>query len=231
MLDDTQLESSTNTTDETVDNESHESDDEETDEVEAQAETTKEAESEDKSDSEYYKTQAQKYKKLYEDRTEALKRISKAEERKDDVEEENTSTTSTIDVSEAVKKELDTFKKEQSLQMFDDVMQEVAKTDDEREALELIYKNRIQPTGFTRKALLQDLADAKLILDKDKYTAEVRAETEAKVKKNIAEDRAMKNTGGGGSGRRPPESKETLTAEERSFKDAIADYKQRSGLK
>ena len=228
-------ESSTDTADENAENKSHEPEDDETDGEEDSQDEAKPKEDSPKEgksdDSEYYKSQADKYKKLYEDRTEALKRVSKAkkaEEHADDSEGENEPSSAIPDV---VKKELDEFKKDQSLQLFDDVLGTIAETPAEREALEYIYKSRIQPSGFTRKALLSDLADAKLILDKDKFSREAEAKAEARVKKNIAEDKAMKNVGGGASGRKPPESRENYSAEERSYLSAIADYKKRNNIK
>jgi len=91
------------------------------------------------------------------------------------------------DVKDLIQKELDSREKSRVLDDIDDILDSVTNDPKERELIEEIYDKRIVPSGFSRKALISDIMDAKLMANKSKFMAEA----EGKAKKSLAQKFAL----------------------------------------
>lgn len=178
-----------------------------------------------------YKAEALKYKRQAEERQKALERISKAKERKAQESTDSEDGEDTTDLDSKLDARVNSIKQELYADYIEDALDDVAESEDERELIKTIYDTRIGNKGFSKKQVLADMQDAKLLANRSRFESDIRAKTEAKVKKALAEDKAMSGTGAASGGRKPPASQSNLTAEERSFMDNIRDYKKRNGIK
>jgi|15BtaG_2_1085339.scaffolds.fasta_scaffold00749_8 Zn-dependent metalloprotease len=61
---------------------------------------------------------------------------------------------------------------------------------DEREVVKHYYNERLQPSGFTRRKIQEDIKLARIMANKSK----VQAEAERKARKSLAEKQALENT-------------------------------------
>ncbi len=175
-----------------------------------------------------YKARAEQYRKQAEERLEALKRIQKSKYSRQD-EEESESTDEEETAPTAVRRELETWKREQASDTIEDVLNSLSDNPDERDLVRLVYENDIKQTGLTRKQIETDLKKALAIANLPKFEAQVRERTRAEVSKSQAEDKAMTSGSvSSGSGRQPLRSKEPPKT---AFDSFVEDRRKRIGLK
>lgn len=106
------------------------------------------------------------------------KRLQKAEhklkkdniERKKDVEVDENAVEEMVE--RMVSERLTSAQKDQARDTFSDELANITDNDDERELIKLLYETRIVNTGFSRTAIKEDLAEARLLANASKYEKE-----------------------------------------------------------
>ena len=119
-----------------------------------------------------YQEVLQKLKKTEEERDNYKKGLLKAKgklpkEEQEEVEEEKPDI-GTI-VREAVQKELQTFKVDQSKTSIESILSEMAKSDAEKELIRHYYENYLVKSGFDSSSIREDLENAKLLANKKTF--------------------------------------------------------------
>jgi len=116
------------------------------------------------------------YKALFEAETEKLKLMTSVnrklggalrEARKKGVaENEQAVTEPSEDKQEESNTEFDRFYQERLNDEVDDLLDDMVENDDERKLVKLYYQNRIVPTGYSRRAIREDLESARILANK-----------------------------------------------------------------
>jgi len=86
----------------------------------------------------------------------------------------------------------------------------------EQDYIYFCYQNRIKPTGYSRKAIRNDVREAYLLANRKKY----EADAEKRVRKSMAETEAVKRSSGTPKGsvqEKPKEDWSKYSAEERAL--------------
>jgi len=107
-----------------------------------------------------------------------LKKIQKRDE--DEFEEES-------DTSDnLVEKVAERIRQENNQEFIDEMLEEISSNVDERELIHFIYDNKIVKSGFTRKAIIEDLTTAKLLANRKKIERENKELSHAlKIKSSL----------------------------------------------
>lgn len=164
-----------------------------------------------------YKSEAEKYRKLADERLGALKRIQEARTRKEETPLEPEEGDSTV--LKLVKEELDRF---QSKTVLEDELVRITDNPDERELVRLVYENDLKISGASRDDVKSALRKALAIANLPKLEAQLREKTAKEVKKSIAEDKSMsEGSMSGGAGRQPPKSETKVAPGQSKFMDFV----------
>lgn len=164
-----------------------------------------------------YKSEAEKYRKIAEDRLGALKRMQEARTRKEETPSEPEEDDN--DVLKLVDERLNRF---QSQAVLDDELAKITDNPDERELVRLVYENDLKVSGATRDDVKSALRKALAIANLPKLEAQLREKTAKEVKQSIAEDKSMSaGAVSGGSGRQPPKAEQKVSPGQSKFMDFV----------
>lgn len=164
-----------------------------------------------------YKSEAEKYRKIADERLGALKRMQEARSRKeetpDELEEDDNAVLKLVD------ERLNSF---QSQAVLEDELARITDNPDERELVRLVYENDLKVSGASRDEVKTALRKALAIANLPKLEAQLREKTAKEVKKSIAEDKSMsEGSAAGGSGRLPPKGDQKVTPGQSKFMDFV----------
>ena len=131
-----------------------------------------------------------KYKRESEQKGRDLRDIrrEKREERETQTTESSESTGPDVDA--AIQKGLDKIERRRIQDEIEDTLYNLIKNSDERELVRVIYEDQLRPSGFTRSAIRKDIRRARILANSSKIEAEV----ERKVRKDVAQEKAMRNS-------------------------------------
>lgn len=164
-----------------------------------------------------YKSEAEKYRKIAEDRLGALQRMQKARNQKEETPDEPEEDDN--DVLKLVDERLNRF---QSQAVLEDELARITDNPDERELVRLVYENDLKVSGATRDDVKSALRKALAIANLPKLEAQLREKTAKEVKKSIAEDKSMsEGAASGGSGRLPPKGDQKVAPGQSKFMDFV----------
>lgn len=164
-----------------------------------------------------YKSEAEKYRKIAEDRLGALQRMQKARNQKEETPDEPEEDSN--DVLKLVDERLNRF---QSQAVLEDELARITDNPDERELVRLVYENDLKVSGATRDDVKSALRKALAIANLPKLEAQLREKTAKEVKKSIAEDKSMsEGAASGGSGRLPPKGEQKAAPGQSKFMDFV----------
>jgi hypothetical protein len=76
--------------------------------------------------------------------------------------------------SAIAKTEIEKFKMEQTLDVLEDEISKLATSPEHAELIKLTYQNRINKSGFNRKAIVDDLMAAALLVDRPKFERQLK---------------------------------------------------------
>lgn len=165
-----------------------------------------------KAELEKYKIQAEKAQKIADKHLEAIKRLQKSKERPSEEEpegESNVDESTDIEalIEEKTTERLNAFQREQTNEVIDETLNDLTDNEDERALIRAIYESEIKPTGFKRSNIVTDLKKAFLIANAERFEAMASKKAEAKIKKNLAEEKAsqMSQAGAVTVGKQPPQ--------------------------
>jgi hypothetical protein len=106
------------------------------------------------------------------------------------------------------------LRREQAQDMIDDELDSITPNEDEKKLIQKIYESRITPTGYTRRAIKEDLALAKIIANRPLYEKQLVEKAKAQAKKELEEERSMVGASSGtSSGRRSPSAPQKVLSE------------------
>ena len=164
-----------------------------------------------------YKSEAEKYRKIAEERLGALKRMQEARSRKEETPDEPEEDDSTV--LKLVDERLNRF---QTQAVLEDELARITDNPDERELVRLVYENDLKISGASRDDVKSALRKALAIANLPKLEAQLREKTAKEVKKSIAEDKSMsEGSMSGGAGRQPPKSETKVSPGQSKFMDFV----------
>lgn len=171
-----------------------------------------------------YKSEAEKYRKIADERLGALKRMQEARTRKEEPVPEPEDDDSTV--LKLVDERLNRF---QSQNVLEDELAKITDNPDERELVRLVYENDLKISGASRDDVKSALRKALAIANLPKLEAQLREKTAKEVKQSIAEDKSMsEGSMSGGAGRQPPKAEQKLSAGQTKFMDFVDAYMKRN---
>lgn len=160
-----------------------------------------------------YKAEAEKLRAIASRQAGAIRELRK--ERKAEAEEEPDDKEEIHDgnVAGIVRQELSRIERQRVDGDIEDTLDELTNDPDERELIKLLYETKLSPSGFSKRALREDLMSAKLLANKDKFMAKA----EANVRKGMASRAAMMTAGMRPAAKVNDEAPKTVTREEARF--------------
>lgn len=164
-----------------------------------------------------YKSEAEKYRKIAEERLGALTRMQAARSRKEETPDEPEEDDSTV--LKLVDERLNHF---QTQAVLEDELARITDNPDERELVRLVYENDLKVSGATRDDVKSALRKALAIANLPKLEAQLREKGAKEVKASIAQDRTMsEGSMSGGTGRQPPKSETKVPPGQSKFMDFV----------
>jgi hypothetical protein len=164
-----------------------------------------------------YKSEAEKYRKIAEERLGALTRMQAARSRKEETPDEPEEDDSTV--LKLVDERLNRF---QTQAVLEDELARITDNPDERELVRLVYENDLKVSGATRDDVKSALRKALAIANLPKLEAQLREKGAKEVKASIAQDRTMsEGSMSGGTGRQPPKSETKVSPGQSKFMDFV----------
>lgn len=179
---------------------------------------------------EEYRVRAERAERSASQAKDAVKRIQKSAYNNTDDEPTDDEGNEPEDIKTIIRDEMDTFKREQNADTFDSVLDGLTDNPDERELVKHVYDTRIKATGYSKKALEQDLKEALAIANLPRLERQIAERAESKAKKSIAETQAAsRGAASGGSGRQPPETDPlaNMSPKERSLMEFAEKHSKR----
>lgn len=180
-----------------------------------------------------YEAELAKYKAKAE-REEATRKYERAERKRLEKELEAKSSEETVevetetpDLDAIVERKLDSIRRAERQDFIDEKLEELSDNPTERELVKQIYEQRLKPTGFSKKAIGQDLEEAFLIANRTRLETIAFQKAKEKVRSGMAQEKAMLNQAstGGSVGREPPEATPNYNSTEMKWLSRVGKSK------
>jgi hypothetical protein len=175
-----------------------------------------------------YKSEAEKYRRLAEQRLEAVQRMqAAASRRKEEPREQEEDVDTSSDVLKLVDERLSRF---QTQSAFDAELEALTDNPDERELVRLVYENDLKVSPQNREDVRAGLRKALAIANLPRLESQLKEKAVKEIKQSIAEDRSMSaGSVSGSAGRQPPkEAGSKLSPGQSKFMDYVNDYVKRN---
>jgi len=143
-----------------------------------------------KAELEKLRSERDKYKTEAEVKGRDLRELRKDRRSKREETPELSEESSAPEIDAAIRKGLDAIERRRIQDEIDTQLEEIAKDPDERALVKEVYENGIQASGFTRKAIKDDLMRAILLANRSRFEADI----EKKVRKSVAEKEAIEKS-------------------------------------
>lgn len=179
-----------------------------------------------------YEAELAKYKAKAE-REESVRKFERAERKRLEKELETRSTEENVevepqaDLDTLVERKLETIRRQEREDVIDDILSDLSDNQHERDLIKAVYENRLRPTGWSKKAIREDLEEARIIANRSRLETLALQKAKEKVRSDIAKEKAMTDSASTGSsiGRQPPESQPSFNQNEMKWLSRVGKTK------
>ena len=204
-------------------------------EAEKKEEAPQEPKPESKADELDYKAELDRYKEKLEreKRTREYERgeRKRLEKRVDELETTpktgETISEETPSVEEIVERKLETIRRDERADVIEDEIASLTDNPYEQELVRSVYENEVRPSGWSRKAIKEDLVKALLWANRSKLEETALKNAKRKIAKDQATTKAVEASASttGSVGREPPQSTPSYSQQEQRWLSRVGKTK------